>query len=177
MLSMNISRSSHSATSVSKPVGLRLWLGFFVFLVVCFTIGGIGGLITYPALGDWYSGLKKPSWTPPNAVFGPVWNFLFLLTAIACWLVWRKQGLEAVRFQMAAFVAQLALNLLWSVLFFGLRCPDLALFDALLLWCAVAVMVVTFWRVRPLAGMLMFPYLCWATLAIALNFAIWRMNA
>jgi translocator protein len=161
----------------SGPRGLRLWVGLFIFLVLCFAVGGLGGLVTFPEIEGWYKGLKKPSWTPPNAVFGPVWNLLFLLTAIAGWMVWRKRGLAFARLAMAAFVAQLVLNLLWSVLFFGLHRPDLALIDAFLLWLSVAAMIVTFWRVRPLAGCLMLPYFVWAAYAIALNFAIWRMNA
>jgi translocator protein len=157
-------------------VGLRLWLGLVVFLALCFAVGGIGGLVTYPALDVWYKNLNKPSWTPPNAVFGPVWNTLFLLTAFAGWLVWRKKGLAGARVQMSAFAAQLALNLLWSVFFFGLRRPDLAFIDVLLLWIAVAAMVVTFYRVRPLACLMMLPYLGWVTYAALLNFALWQMN-
>jgi len=174
---INNGLSLPSASIWSEPAGLRLWVGLLGFLIVCFAVGGLGGLITYPALDDWYNGLIKPSWTPPNAVFGPVWNLLFLLTAIAGWLVWRKLGLAGASLQMTVFAVQLALNLLWSAVFFGLRRPDLALVVAVLLWIAVAAMAVTFWRVRPIAGSLMLPYSAWVTFAIALNFAIWRMNA
>jgi benzodiazapine receptor len=160
-----------------EPTGLRLWLGLIGFLIACFAIGGLGGLITYPAIQGWYNTLNKPSWNPPNWVFGPVWNLLFLLAAIAVWLVWRRQGMAGARLQMAIFTVQLALNLLWSAVFFGLHRPDLALIVALLLWIAVAAMVVTFRRVRPLAGILMIPYCAWVTFAIVLNYSIWQMNA
>jgi translocator protein len=159
------------------PAGLRLWGGLFVFIVLCYSIGGLGGWVTYPAIGGWYNTIKKPSWTPPNWIFAPVWNFLFLLTAISGWLVWRKNGFNAVRLEMTIFATQLSLNLLWSVVFFGLRSPGWALLVAVLLWLSVGAMIATFRQVSRVASMLMLPYFVWAAFAIALNFAIWRLNA
>ena len=163
-----------SSPNTGGPSGARLWLGLAVFLALCFGVNGLGGLITYPNLAEWYKSLAKPEWTPPNWVFAPVWNLLFLLTALSAWLVWRRRGITGA--WVWPFTAQLGFNLLWSVLFFGLRRPDLALIDILFLWASLAAMTVTFWRVRPVAGLMILPYLAWVTYATLLNFAIWQLN-
>jgi translocator protein len=164
-----------SSLNAGGPSGLRLWIGLVVFLVLCFGVNGLGGLITYPNIAVWYKNLSKPDWTPPNWVFAPVWNLIFLLTAISAWLVWRRRGVAGA--WVWTFLAQLGFNLLWSVVFFGLRRPDQALIVILLLWVSVAAMVVIFWRVRPVAGLMILPYLAWVTYATPLNFALWQMNA
>lgn len=124
--------------------------------------------------GPWYEALSKPSWTPPNWLFGPAWTVLYALMALAAWKVW-----IAVRRIDAALVVhglQLALNALWSYLFFGLQRIDWALADIIALWLTIALTLMLFWRRDRLAGMLMLPYLLWVAYAAALNFAIWRLN-
>ncbi len=125
--------------------------------------------------GDWYFRLAKPTWTPPPWVFAPAWTLLYILMAVAAWLVWREQQLAAA-VPLAVFVLQLALNGLWSFCFFGRRRPGLALADLLALWLAIVATVLLFWAVRPLAGALLLPYIAWVTFAGALNGAVWRMN-
>jgi len=164
-----------SSPFAGEPSGIRVWVGLLVFLILTFGVNGLGGLITYPNLAEWYNRLNKPDWTPPNWVFGPVWNTIFLLTAISAWLVWRRRGISGA--WIWAFTAQLGFNLLWSVVFFGMRRPDLALFVILLVWASVAAMTVSFWRVRPIAGLMILPYLAWVSYAAPLNFFIWRLNA
>ena len=97
------------------------WLGLVAFVVVCFAVSGVGGAITAPQIGGWYAGLAKPGWTPPGWVFGPVWSALYLGMAIAAWLVWRQGGLASAAAPLGLFGVQLALNLAWSWLFFGLE--------------------------------------------------------
>jgi tryptophan-rich sensory protein len=126
--------------------------------------------------GAWYAGLQKPSWNPPNWIFGPVWTALYTLMAVAAWLVWRRGGFAAQRVALSLFLLQLLLNALWSPLFFGLQNPALALVDILLLGIALLGTVAAFWQARPLAGALLVPYLAWVGFAGALNFALWRLN-
>jgi tryptophan-rich sensory protein len=154
----------------------RQLLGLVVLLVLCFAATGIGGAVTSPQIENWYATLAKPSWNPPNWVFGPVWSVLYFCMAIAAWLVWRRNGLVGAREPLALFAVQLALNTLWSCLFFGLHNPGLAFAEILLLWAAIAATMVTFWRRSVSAGILFMPYLAWVSFATVLNFTIWRMN-
>ena len=155
----------------------RQVLGLVVLSSVCFAAAGIGGAVTSPQIGNWYATLAKPSWNPPNWVFGPVWSVLYFCMAVAAWLVWRQKGLAGARGPLALFGVQLALNTLWSCLFFGLHSPGLAFAEILLLWAAIAATTVTFWRRSVPAGLLFVPYLAWVTFASVLNFTIWRLNA
>jgi benzodiazapine receptor len=147
-----------------------------VALVIAF-VPALGGVVTGPSA--WYEGLAKPLWNPPGWVFGPVWTALYASMWVASWLVWRERGGKprAVRVALWVYLAQLVLNAAWSPLFFGLRRPDLAMIDIVLLWAAIVATVALFWRVRPVAGAVLLPYLAWVTFAAGLNFAIWRMNA
>jgi translocator protein len=129
------------------------------------------------APGAWYQALEKPPWTPPGWLFGPVWTILYAMMGVAAWLVWRERGFSGAPAALGLFLLQLVLNAAWSWLFFGLRRPDLAALEILILWAAIAATIVAFWRVRPLAGWLLVPYLLWVSFAAALNVAIWRLNA
>jgi tryptophan-rich sensory protein len=153
------------------------WLGLGVFLVICFAAAGIGGTVTTPKIPGWYATLAKPSWNPPNWIFGPVWSALYLSMAVAAWLVWRQGGLAGATMPLALFAVQLVLNVLWSYLFFGLQNPGLAFVEVLLLWAAIAATMVVFWQRATVAGLLFGPYLAWVSFASVLNFAIWRLNA
>ena len=153
------------------------WLGLVVFVVVCFAAAGIGGAVTTPKIATWYAALAKPSWNPPNWIFGPVWSVLYLCMAIAAWLVWRQGGLAGAATPLALFAVQLVLNLAWSWLFFGFENPGLAFVDIVLLWAAIAATMVAFWFRSAIAGILFVPYLAWVSFAAILNFVVWRLNA
>lgn len=154
----------------------RDWLVLAVFILVCFGAAGIGSWFTTPALGSWYAELRKPAWNPPGWIFGPVWTVLYLLMAIAAWLVWRKAGFGAGRTALVLFAVQLVLNVAWSALFFGQHNPGAAFVDIVLLWLAIAATAAAFRPFSPAATWLLAPYLAWVTFASALNFAIWRLN-
>ena len=157
-----------------NPAWQALALG--LFYLSCFLAAGLGSLFTMVSVGSWYAGLAKPSWNPPGWVFGPVWTVLYALMAVAGWLVWRRGGSEnwlALRW----FAVQLALNVGWSAVFFGLQMPGLAVLEIVLLWLAIVATLMTSWRVSRPAGILLLPYLLWVSFAAALNFAIWRLNA
>lgn len=146
-------------------------------LAVVLAAGGIGSLATMRAIPTWYQGLTKPSFNPPGWLFGPAWTLLYLLMAVAAWLVW-KQGMGAagVKLALAAFLLQLVLNALWSILFFGLRSPLAGLVDIIVLWLAILATIILFFRVSVPAGILLLPYIAWVTFAAVLNAAILRLN-
>jgi tryptophan-rich sensory protein len=153
------------------------WLGLVVWIVVCFVAAGIGGAVTTPNIGSWYAALAKPSWNPPNWIFGPVWSTLYFFMAIAAWLVWRQGGLISAKLPLALFGIQLILNVLWSCIFFGLQMPGLAFVEVFLLWAAIAATMVTFWQRSLVAGLLFVPYFAWVSFASVLNFTIWLLNS
>jgi benzodiazapine receptor len=150
-------------------------IGLAVSLVLCYAAAAIGGLATRAA-PDFYRALVQPSWAPPAAAFGPVWTVLYLLMAIAAWLVWKERGITGARVPLTLFAVQLALNALWSWLFFAWQRGDLAIVEILVLLVFIILTTVTFWRVRPLAGALMLPYLAWVSYATALTIALVRGN-
>lgn len=140
-------------------------------------VGIVAALAGPASSGGWYGSLAKPSWRPPDVLFGPVWTSLYLLMGIASFLVWR-QGLERdpVRWALGLYAVQLALNFAWSWLFFGMRSPLAGLVDVALLAAAVGATLWAFGRVSAAAAWLMAPYLAWVLFALALNAAIWRLN-
>ncbi|QDU61407.1 TspO/MBR family protein [Planctomycetes bacterium Pan216] len=158
------------------PSSLKQAVGLIVALVICYGAAGIGAMATYPGLTPWYAGLVKPSWTPPNWVFGPVWTLLYGMMAVAAWNVWRLEPTRLGRLPLLLFGSQLVLNTLWSVLFFGLRSPGLAAVDIMVLWGLIAATIGTFLRVSIPSGALLVPYLLWVSYAAALNIVIWRLN-
>ena len=124
--------------------------------------------------GVWYAALAKPSWTPPNWLFGPVWTLLYIGIAVAGWLVWRKTG--RIETTLWIWLAQLVLNAAWSWLFFGIHRPDLALVNILAMLVLIALFIVFARPVSPIASWLFVPYFLWVSYATALNFSIWRAN-
>ena len=158
-------------TTTRQAISLAFSVG------VCLGAAGIGSILTTPAIGTWYATLRKPSWTPPNWLFGPVWTALYLGMGVAAWLVWRQAGFSPARLPLTLFVIQLALNVAWSGIFFRMRLPGAAFLEVVLLWSYILSTAIAFWPVSRMASWLMVPYLTWVTFAAALNAAIWRMNA
>ncbi len=150
-------------------------LGLAGWLVVSFAASLIGALATLQAK-SFYSQLVQPSWAPPPGIFGPVWTVLYALMGIAAWLVWRSGGFGPNRQALTFFLLQLAFNALWSWLFFTWNLGVLALADIVVLLILIVVTIVLFWRVRPLAGALLTPYLLWVSFAALLNFSLWQLN-
>lgn len=150
-------------------------LGLLVWLAVAFAAAAIGAVATVDA-GSFYSQLVRPTWAPPGWAFGPVWTVLYLLMAIAAWLVWREQGAGDRRLALTLFMVQLGANALWSWLFFAWRNGALAFAEVLVLLALIAATIAVFWRVRRLAGVLLLPYLAWVCLATALTWAVWQGN-
>lgn len=152
-------------------------LALVVAILCCFAAAAIGGYATTRSLRTWYLALPKPSWNPPNAVFGPVWTVLYLVMGISVWLVWRARDEHDVALAIACFAAQLVLNVLWSVAFFGFRSPRGGLVVIVVLWLAIAATIAAFSQISVLGAAILVPYLLWVTFATALNAAILRRTA
>ena len=136
----------------------------------------VAGAIASVRAADFYQQLAQPTWAPPAAVFGPVWSVLYVLMALAAWLVVRTLGWPSARPAIALYVAQLALNALWPWIFFQWRLGGVALAEILALWTLLLLTVLAFWRARRLAGVLLLPYLAWVSFATALTWAVWQRN-
>ena len=158
-----------SLTKRKQVVGLAGWL------ILSFIAAAIGGAASVQA-GPFYAQLVRPDWAPPGSVFGPVWTVLYVLMGIAAWLVWRVAGFRPARTALTLFLVQLALNALWSWLFFGWHRGALAFTEVLVLWAFIAATLIAFWRIRRIAGALLVPYLLWVTFASALTYSVWQLN-
>ncbi len=153
------------------------WAKLLTSIAACQLAGALGVLFTRPAIPGWYAQLQKPGFTPPNWLFGPMWITLYLLMAVAAYLVWLKgMGHPGVRVAMGVFAAQLLLNALWSPAFFGLRSPLAGAVIIVILWLAIFLTIVLFWKISRPAALLLLPYILWVTLATALNISICFLN-
>lgn len=157
--------TSHQPSALRSLAVLAMAFGAVI------AVATLGGLATATGVDTWYRAIPKPSWTPPDALFGPVWTALYAANAVAAWRVWLAAGPWA-RGALTLFGAQLALNLGWSVLFFGLRSPTIALVDIVVLLGLILATIVAFARHDRLAALLLVPYLAWVAFAGALNAAI-----
>jgi tryptophan-rich sensory protein len=143
------------------------------FVGACFLAAATGAAFRP---GEWYERLAKPSWRPPNWVFAPAWTVLYLTIAVSGWLVWRTSGFASAALPLAIYLVQLVLNAAWTPIFFGLRRPDLAFIEVVMLWLSIVATIATFYSVNVAAAWLLLPYLAWVTFAAALNFTVWRLN-
>jgi len=160
--------------TMSKHTPGRSLIALAGWVLLCFAAASLGGLFMP---GDWYATLKKPSWNPPGWVFGPVWTALYAMMAVAAWLVWKQGGFKTQRRALTMFLVQLALNALWTPLFFGLHWTGVAFVEIVLLWLAIAATMAGFRPVSRLAAWLLAPYLAWVGFAAALNFTLWWLNS
>ncbi len=156
---------------------LPLWAKILIAVVTCLAIGFLSGLSTTDAIGNWYAGLNKPFFNPPNWLFAPAWSLLYTLMGISAALVWH-QGLSRpeVKNALLFFGIQLVLNFFWSIIFFGLEQPMFALIEIILLWGFILVTILKFHKIHKVAAYLLIPYLAWVTFATALNAAIVYLN-
>ncbi len=157
----------------------RLSPGLSVCLSTTLTlaVGATGGFATASSVTTWYAGLNKPSFNPPNWLFGPVWTVLYVLMAVAAWRVYLTPRSAARTRSLSLYGLQLALNLAWSLIFFGLRAPLSSLLELALLLAAILATALAFCRLERLAALLLAPYLAWSGFAFLLNFEIWRLNS
>ena len=146
-----------------------------ISILLCLFAGFIGSFFTTTAIPTWYATLQKPSFAPPNWIFFPVWTSLFIMMGISLFLVWRKED-ENVKTALYIFAAQLVLNVLWSVAFFGLKSPLMGFIEIIVLWIAILATILTFMKISKTASYLLIPYILWVSFAAILNFSIWKLN-
>ena len=126
--------------------------------------------------GSWYEALAKPSWNPPNWLFGPVWSVLYVMIAISGWLIWSQRARVAIGFALSLFAFQLVLNALWSALFFGLHRIDWAAIEICVLWAMIGFLIRISWKISRPAAYLLLPYWLWVSFAAFLNLTVWQLN-
>lgn len=143
---------------------------FILSIGICLGAGILGSFFTFSAIPEWYSTLNKPFFSPPNWIFGPVWTILYIVMGISLYLVWRKKKVPNV------FWIQLILNAAWSIIFFGLKNPSLALIDIAALWVAIVLTIKAFYKINKLASYLLYPYLIWVSFASILNLSLVLLN-
>lgn len=152
-------------------------LALIASILICQGAGGVGAIFTTPAISGWYKFLEKPSFSPPNWLFGPVWITLFTMMGISAYLIWKKgTDKKEVKEALGVFALQLILNILWSVIFFGLKNPALAFGEILILWVMILITIIKFIKVMREAGLLLIPYLLWVSFASLLNLSIALLN-
>jgi benzodiazapine receptor len=148
-----------------------------ISILASLAAGGIGSLFTFKAIPTWYAGLKKPPYTPPNWAFGPVWTTLYILMGISVFLVWQNGlAINGVLLAFTLFWIQLALNALWSVIFFGMKSKGGGVITIIVLWLLILATMITSFRVSGWAGALLVPYIVWVSIASYLNIGVWLLN-
>jgi translocator protein len=152
-----------------------LWSPILVATCVAIIVALAGGLLT--DIGPWYQALKKPSWNPPNWLFGPVWSTIFTLAVIAAVMAWRRApGAQDEAMIIILFGANAVFNIAWSLFFFYLRRPDWAMAEVVFLWGSVLALIIFMWRFSPVSSLLLLPYITWVSIASFLNWTILRLN-
>ncbi|MCW3976047.1 MAG: tryptophan-rich sensory protein [Candidatus Bathyarchaeota archaeon] len=149
-----------------------------ISILICNSAGFIGSIFTSSTIPTWYNSLEKPSFNPPNWIFGPVWTTLYTLMGISAYLVW-SQGLHGsqVKTALIIFAAQLFLNAIWSPIFFGLRALFAAFLVIVVLWIAILLTILIFYKISTIAAVLLIPYILWVSFATILNYSLWILNS
>lgn len=154
-------------SSSKKPI--------YIAILLSLLVGGLGGAAT--EIGPWYFQLQKPSWQPPDWLFGPAWTTIYVLTSIAGVKAWRRADEVQRRYFLGALLLNLVLNLFWSLIFFTSQRPDIALLEVVPLWLSILLMVLLVRSYSPQSALLMLPYLGWVAFAAYLNWTIVKLNA
>jgi benzodiazapine receptor len=146
-------------------------------VALCVLVGIVGSIFTTPSIGGWYAGLTKPAFNPPGFIFGPVWTILYVMMGIALYLVWQKKANKQLKKSaFKIFGIQLALNFLWSIIFFGFHSPGIALIEIILLWLSIFLTIRAFSKVDKISSYILYPYLLWVSFASILNLSIVILN-
>lgn len=147
-------------------------------VILCVSVGALGSIVTAPEIQGWYSHLLKPSWNPPNWLFAPVWTALYILMGIALSLIWKAGANNDVKqWAVLVFAVQLALNFLWSYIFFHEHLPGWAFVEIVVLWLLILCCIIAVARINRVAAWLLVPYISWVSFAAVLNYAVWKLNS
>ena len=153
------------------------WIKLLIFILICQLAGIMGSFFTTSQITDWYASLQKPSFTPPNWLFGPVWITLFTLMGISLYWIWGKRLERNFRRAIFFFGLQFVLNILWNFFFFGLESPLFGFIEIILLWITIAITIFEFYKLSKKAGLILLPYIIWVSIATALNYYVLVLNA
>lgn len=152
-------------------------LKLIISVTIPLLVGGLSGFFTVTGVESWYQTIDRPSWNPPNWIFGPVWTALYILMGVALFLVWKDKSAGGVKkFALLLFVVQMLLNFFWSIIFFSLQQPGWAFAEIVLLWLFILITIFAFARLNNMAAWLLVPYVSWVSFAAILNFTIWQLN-
>ncbi len=158
-------------------INYRSTIALIISVALAQTAGILGSIVTIDSIGTWYVGLGKPSFNPPNWIFGPVWTLLYTLMGISAWLLWSKRKQPEVRKILWLYGSHLAVNTLWSFVFFGWHRLDLAFLVIIILWTMIACLILLIKRYSLIAAWLLLPYLLWVSFATLLNYSLWQLNS
>jgi translocator protein len=147
-----------------------------ISILIAQTAGIIGSVFTASSVQTWFETITKPAWNPPGWLFGPVWITLYTLMGIAAYLVWQQKDAPGTKIALWIYSVHLVFNALWSILFFGLKNPGLAFAEIIVLLFLILLTTILFWKINPIAGWLMVPYITWVLFASVLNYTIWQLN-
>ena len=153
-----------------------LTLKFLISILLPLSLGAIAGMFTSQSVPEWYATLNRPSFNPPNWIFGPVWTTLYILMGISFFLIWKQEASKVRNRAILIFLLQLVLNFAWSFIFFYFNMIGLALVEIILLWISIVMMLVVFYKIKPLASYINIPYLLWVTFATVLNASYYFLN-
>jgi len=151
---------------------MNKFIKLIVSILLCQLAGFIGAVFTTPAIPAWYTSLNKPNFSPPNWLFGPVWILLYTLMGISFYFIWQKKAKR----EMIIFLIHLAINSLWSIIFFGLKNLSLSFLVIIFLWSMIVLLIIKFSKIKKLASYLLIPYFLWISFASFLNLSIWLLN-
>lgn len=147
-----------------------------VSIILPLALGAIAGMFTSQSVPEWYETLNRPSFNPPNRIFGPVWSILYILMGISLFLIWKQNSSKERNLAILIFLSQLTLNFLWSFIFFYFNMIGFALIEIILLWINIIIMIVLFFKIKPIAAYINIPYLLWVTFAAVLNASYFLLN-
>ncbi len=152
-------------------------LKFIVSLIIPLGLGSVAGMVTSEAIPEWYASLNRPSFSPPSWLFGPVWTAIYILLGISLFLVWKRPSGADRNRALLVFVVQMVLNFAWTFIFFYFKMLQLALIEIVVLWLSILVMMLWFYKVKPLAAYLNIPYFLWVSFATVLTAGYYYLNA
>lgn len=147
-----------------------------ISILLPLSVGAAAGMFTSQAVPTWYASLNRPSFSPPNWVFGPVWTSLYILLGISFFLIWKEEASKVRDLAIKVFLIQMLLNFAWSFLFFYFNLIGAALIEIILLWISIALMIYLFYKIKPFAAYLNIPYLLWVSFATILNAGYYFLN-
>ena len=153
-----------------------LTLEFLISILLPLSLGAIAGMFTSQSVPEWYATLNRPSFNPPNWIFGPAWTTLYILMGISFFLIWKQEASKVRNRAILIFLLQLMLNFAWSFIFFYFNMIGLALVEIILLWISIVMMLVVFYKIKPIASYINIPYLIWVTFATVLNASYYILN-